>query len=394
MKGFISNYMERALSLAKKGLGYVNPNPLVGAVIVKDDKIIGEGFHKSYGNLHAEREAIKSAEKYAIKIGEDPSSICKDSDLYVTLEPCSHTGKQPPCTDAIIQAGIKHVFIGCGDPNPLVSGKGISLLQKAGVQVTKNVLHNECVKLNPIFFHYIKTKTPYVTLKYAMSADGLTACYTGNSKWVSGTESIVAVHKERAINMAIMTGIKTVLQDDPELTCRTITNARQPIRIVCDSHLQIPLESKLVQTARDVPVIVACALSDSEYEASEKAKQLELHGVEIICVPNTKGKVNLTELMKILGTRAIDSVLIESGGELSYSALSEGIVQRLLIFVAPKIFGNPIANPIGSFTPVRGKGVSFPDDCIKLGKPQISLYGEDVLLEYFLENGGKNCLPE
>ncbi len=403
---FISNYMECAIELAKRGKGFVNPNPLVGAVIVKDGKILGEGWHKKYGGLHAEREAIADAKRRG--------NSCRGADIYVTLEPCCHTGKQPPCTDAIIAEGFARVFVGSNDPNPLVSGKGFEILRKAGIEVHSECLKAECDAINKTFFHYITTKTPYVTMKYAMTADGLTSCATGDSKWISGEESRKLVHKERAYNMAVMTGINTVLADDPLLSCRlppselafekASESVRQPVRIVCDSTLKIPLECKLVATAMEVPLFVACALSDEEIADSKKAMELKKLGVEIISAgefvsardtsTNQKEEkervVDLRLLSKKLGERGIDSILLESGGILNASALKAGIVNKIQVFIAAKIFGSASAADIlyggKSFSPVRQVIAEHPAECIKLGKPEISVIGDDVLLEYEVKN--------
>lgn len=389
--GFISNYMQRAVELAKAGIGFVNPNPLVGAVIVKDTKIIGEGFHACYGQLHAERSAIADAKRRAANAGQNPQTVCRGADIYVTLEPCCHTGKQPPCTQALIDEGFARVFIGSSDPNPLVSGKGVTILEKAGIKVVQGCLKSECDALNPVFFHYIKTKTPYITLKYAMSADGLTACYTGKSRWVSGEESRLLVHKERAVNMAVMTGIETVLSDNPLLTSRLpeqeTKKVRQPVRIVCDSTLRIPLESNLVQTAGGSPVWVACALSDKEIAASSKAYALQNAGVTLLSAKSEENpRVDLRKLAQLLGERGIDSVLLESGGRLNYSALQAGIIQKIQVFIAPKIFGSfeDVHNP------VRGLGAQSPAGAFFLSKPAVTAVGSDALLEYEVQNVYRN----
>lgn len=383
---FISNYILRAIELAQKGKGFVNPNPLVGAVIVKDGKIIGEGFHTCYGKLHAEREALADAKRRG--------NSCEGADIYVTLEPCCHSGKQPPCTEALIEAGIARVFVGSDDPNPLVAGKGFEILRKAGIQVFTGCLKKECDELNPVFFHYITKKTPYITMKYAVTADGQTACATGDSKWISGEESRKLVHYERAWNMAIMTGINTVLFDDPLLTCRLPAEeggetVRQPIRVICDSKLRIPLESRLVKTAGEVPVIVACALTEKELAENQKAKNLSEKGVEVLSVPDSNGRVDLQALVKELGNRKIDSVLLESGGELNGAALRAGIVNKIQIFMAPKIVGaaniTEIAQSEGKLkacSPVRGILAEHPDKSVKLSKPKLSVIENDVLIEY------------
>ena len=245
-------YMQRAIALAKRGCGKTNPNPVVGAVIVKGHRIIGEGWHVQYGALHAERHALANCT-------ESPEGAT----LYVTLEPCCHYGKQPPCTEAVIQSGIKTVYVGSRDPNPLVAGKGIQQLRDAGITVYTDFLRKECDAINPIFFHYITTKRPYCIVKYAMTMDGAIACGNGASKWVTGEVARNDVQQTRKTVAAILVGIQTVLADDPLLTCR-IDPACNPVRIVCDSHLRIPLTSKLVQTAKDVPLIVMTCSDDQE----------------------------------------------------------------------------------------------------------------------------------
>ena len=222
------DYMKAALNEAVKGLGFTNPNPMVGAVIVKDGRIISRGYHRRYGELHAERNAIIN---------------CKDnlngSEIYVTLEPCCHYGKTPPCTEAIIQSGIKKVFIGSEDPNPLVAGKGAETLRKHGIYVESGILKKECDRINDVFFHYITYKTPFVVIKYAMTADGKIACYNGESKWITGERARENVQKSRLRYSAVMVGAGTVIADDPMLTCR-LENGRNPIRIICDSSLEYP----------------------------------------------------------------------------------------------------------------------------------------------------------
>ena len=370
---FISNNMKLAIEQAKKGIGHVNPNPLVGAVIVKDGNIMATGYHKIYGDLHAERNAIKAA----------GAANCRGADLFVTLEPCCHTGKQPPCTQAIIDCQFKRVFIGSRDPNPLVSGKGIVQLREAGIEVFTDILREECDALNPIFFHYITTKTPYVLLKYAMSVDGLIACHTGNSRWISNEQSRLLVHQEREIYRAIMVGIQTVLNDDPLLTCRIPQShnpeysIRQPIRIVCDSHLRTPLDCQLVQTAQTAPVII----SESLLKKSTVAIGLRNAGVEIVSVPEKNGHVDLHKAMHILGAKGIDSIMVEGGGTLNYSCFESGIVNKVQVFIAPKVLGSG-SRTKGSYTPVAGNGVLDPSQAFMLGAPQMRLVGDDVLLEY------------
>ena len=366
-------YMRRAIELAKKGSGHVNPNPLVGAVIVKDGEIIGEGYHECYGQLHAERNAIANARKRGNNI--------EGSTIYVTLEPCCHYGKTPPCTEAIIEEKIARVVVGSDDPNPLVSGKGFKLLREKGIEVIPHFLKEECDAMNHVFFHYISTGTPYVAMKYAMTMDGKIACYTGDSKWVTGEESRAHVQTLRNHYKGIMAGIGTVLADDPMLNCR-IEGGRDPIRIIADSHLRIPMDSQLVRTAGQQPLIVAC-LPDAD---EEKAAQLQEKGVEVLRIPGVttadmteeqKEVISLPVLMKELGARKIDGILLEGGGQLNESALQAGIVDRIYCYIAPKIFGGAQAK-----TPVEGQGLTRAADAWQFNRIGMQEFGQDILLEY------------
>lgn len=352
-------YMKIALDLAMKGCGFVNPNPLVGAVIVKDNEIIGEGYHEAYGMLHAERNAIKNCRKSP-----------RGSTIYVTLEPCCHYGKTPPCTQAIIEAGISKVVIGSLDPNPLVRGKGIEELRNKGIEVIEGVLKEECDSINEVFFHYIKTKTPYVVMKYAMTMDGKIATYTGKSKWITCNSSRKKVHEDRHRYSGIMVGVSTVLQDDPMLDCR-IENSKNPVRIVCDTNLRTPIDSKIINTANKIPTIIATCEND-EY----KQKLYKDKGCKIIVVSKKNNHVDLKELMKKLGEENIDSILLEGGGTLNWSALNSGIVNKVQAYIAPKIFGG-----IDAKTPVLGIGVDSPDNSFYLSNSKIIRIDEDILIE-------------
>lgn len=360
------DYMLRAIDLAKQGIGFTNPNPVVGAVIVKEDKIIGEGYHAKYGELHAERNAIANLKEPA-----------DGATLYVTLEPCCHHGKTPPCTEAILENHIKRVVIGSRDPNPKVAGKGAEILRNAGVIVEEDFLREECDALNKVFFHYITTKLPYVVMKYAMTADGKIATKTGASKWITGEEARMQVQQLRHQYMGIMVGIETVLSDDPMLNVR-LEGLKSPLRIICDSKLRIPLDSKICQTAKNYPTIVACAYSDSTYEkSSEKIAELEQQGVEVINFPGEDGRVDLQKLMKFLGEKGIDSILLEGGGSINESALRAGIVKEAKVFIAPKIFGG-----VSAKTPVTGCGVNLPGEAYRMELESVSKVGDDILLEY------------
>lgn len=371
-------YMRRAIELAKGGIGKVNPNPLVGAVIVKDGEIISEGYHMVYGDLHAERNAFKN-----LKNKED----AKGAEMYVTLEPCCHHGKQPPCTEAIIEHGISKVYVGSFDPNEMVAGKGIEILRNAGIEVVTGFLQEECDALNPVFFHYITTKTPYVLMKYAMTLDGKIATHTGHSKWISGEASRARVQETRNALMGIMVGIGTVLNDDPLLTCR-IEGGRNPIRIICDSKLRIPLSSQIVDTAKDVPTIVATVEPHPEYKRywHEQKEFLEKNHVTVLPVKEIgDGQIDLQDLMKALGERGIDSLMIEGGSTLNYSALQAGIVNRMEVYIAPKMFGG-----VGYYTPVGGTGVELATEGFPCRFSSMEQIGEDILVIYDIDKNKDN----
>ncbi len=356
------DFMREALALAEKGMGHVSPNPMVGAVIVRDGNIIASGYHKRYGDLHAERSAFAECDAKDID--------CRGADMYVTLEPCCHHGKQPPCTDAVIEHGIKRVFVGSSDPNPLVAGKGTAILREHGIEVTEGVLKDECDRLNEIFFKFITTGLPFVSLKYAMTLDGKIACYTGKSQWITGETARNHVHRERLHHAAIMVGVGTVLADDPMLTCR-IENGRDPLRIICDTNLRTPLDSNIVRTSDKVPTLIVCGDADSG-----RIGEYEKRGCKVLSLPDKNGSTDLAALMAYLGKEKIDSVLIEGGGTLGWSALESGIVDKVMAYVAPKIFGGSTAK-----TPVGGQGVAVPDDAFMLEDRRITELDGDILIE-------------
>ncbi len=358
------DYMSRAIELAKHGIGWTSPNPVVGAVIVKDGRIIGEGYHRRCGEPHAERNAIASLKESAA-----------GASLYVTLEPCCHYGRTPPCTEAILEQGIARVVIGSRDPNPEVAGKGAAILRKAGIWVEEDFMREECDRLNSIFFHYITKKTPYVVMKYAMTADGKIATRTGASKWITGDAARAKVQKLRHRCMGIMAGIGTVLADDPMLNVR-IEGGKSPIRIICDSDLRIPSDSQICRTVKEFPTIVACAAARLK-DREEEILRLERLGIQVVQTFGGESAVDLKELMGILGNQGFDSILLEGGGTLNDSALQAGIVSEIQAFVAPKLFGGNEAK-----TPVAGRGVNFPDEAVPLTLEKISQVGEDLLLEY------------
>ncbi|MCM1528782.1 MAG: bifunctional diaminohydroxyphosphoribosylaminopyrimidine deaminase/5-amino-6-(5-phosphoribosylamino)uracil reductase RibD [Alistipes sp.] len=361
---FREEFMAEALSLAKKGMGFTSPNPMVGAVIVRDGEIIGRGYHRKCGGLHAERNAFADCDSRGVD--------CRGADMYVTLEPCCHFGRTPPCTEAIIEHGISRVFIGSSDPNPLVSGKGAKILREHGTEVFEGILKEKCDAANKIFFHYITTGLPFVTMKYAMTADGKIACFTGDSRWITGEEARLNVQRDRLRHSAIMVGVGTVLADDPMLTCR-LENGRDPVRIICDTNLRTPLDCNIVRTAADIPTIIAhCHGDGGVYEKL---------GCQTVVLPERDGHVDLKALMEYLGKeRHIDSVLLEGGGELNYSALSAGIVNSVQTYIAPKIFGGADAR-----SPVEGAGVPHPGEAFMLVDRKLTVFGGDILIESRVE---------
>ncbi|WPC42591.1 bifunctional diaminohydroxyphosphoribosylaminopyrimidine deaminase/5-amino-6-(5-phosphoribosylamino)uracil reductase RibD [Clostridium sp. JS66] len=359
-------YMKMALNLALKGQGNVNPNPLVGAVIVNNGNIVGQGYHKFYGGPHAEVYALKEA-------GE----MAKGGELYVSLEPCSHYGKTPPCAEAVLKAGIKKVVIAMKDPNSLVAGRGIELLEKNGVEVVVGVLEEEAKKVNEIFIKYITQKTPFVILKTAMTLDGKIATRTGESQWITGEESRKYVHIIRNRVMGIMAGIGTIKKDDPLLTTRFIEDGKSPTAIIVDSKLSIPVQSKIFTTLDKRKIIIACT---EEFDAKKK-EELEQKGIKIIVTPKDNNRVDLKYLMKELGKEGIDSILLEGGGELNFSALDSKIVDKILCFIAPKILGGATAK-----TPVEGNGIEILKNAVLINKMNCKNVGEDLLIEGYFNN--------
>lgn len=370
-------FMKRAIELAKQGVGWTAPNPLVGAVVVKNGRVIGEGYHRKYGELHAERNALAACT-------EDPAGAT----LYVTLEPCCHYGKTPPCTEIIIEKKIAKVVIGSRDPNPKVAGKGARILREHGINVVEDYMREACDALNPVFFHYITTKTPYVVLKFAMTLDGKIATRTGASKWITGEAARNHVHQLRGRYAGILAGIGTVLADDPMLNCR-IDGAHQPLRIILDSHLRIPMGSRLVRSAKEYPLLIVCneSIRDRE-EGASRIQKLEEAGAKVWTLPEKNGHPDLNVLMQRLGEEKIDSVLIEGGGTVNEAALKAHIVHHVYAYIAPKIFGGEDAK-----TPVEGSGIRLPQECAKLRLAKITVLLNDMLLEYDVE-GETECSPE
>lgn len=364
-----SNFMLLAINEAKKGEGFTHPNPLVGAVLVKDGIVLATGYHHRYGDLHAERDCLKNAREKGVDT--------KGATMYVTLEPCCHTGKQPPCTNAIIEAGIARVVIGSRDPNNLVNGKGVGQLKAAGIEVVQDFMKEECDKLNEVFFYYITHKMPYVILKYAMTADGRTATVSGKSKWITGEKARENVHRTRASVAAVMTGIGTVKADDPLLTCRLDDGIEhhQPERIVIDTNLEIPEESALVKSAKTSKVTVIYGYFNPH--TNDKREWLFYQGVKTADSRlDRNGRIDIKEVLEYLAERGIDSILVESGGELAASVLP--FANEVHAYVAPKIFGGVSDIRV----PIRGDGVDSPVDAVQFSLSGVEQFGDDVLLKY------------
>lgn len=372
MTPFDIQMMTLAMGLAQRGEGWVNPNPLVGAVIVRDGEVIAQGYHARYGDLHAERNAFKDADSRGVD--------CEGATMYVTLEPCCHHGHQPPCTEAIIEHHIGRVVVGLHDPNPLVAGKGMGMLHEAGVMaeyIEDDDIARKLRHQNRVFLKYITTKLPWVTAKWAMTLDGKIASHTGDSKWVSSDESRQMVHLMRRRHMSIMCGIGTVLADNPMLNVRlsddTIArtgimpdDVRQPMRIVADRRLRIPLDCNLVKTAREVPLIVATS-PDADKEKENQLRELD---VTIWHCESAK------DIMQKAGEAKIDSILLEGGGILNEGMLREGLIDEVTAFIAPKIIGGGKA-----LSPVEGKGIDRMADAVRLHDISMRQIGQDIVVE-------------
>lgn len=356
-------FMRRALALAENGRGHVGPNPMVGAVIVREGRIIAEGWHHVYGSLHAERDALASC-----------TESVAGATMYVTLEPCCHYGKQPPCTDAIIAAGISRVVIAMTDPNPLVAGHGAAILREHGIKVTTGLMEDESRHLNRVFIKYITTRHPWVVLKWAMTLDGRIASVTGDSKWVSGEDSRRMVHELRGRYMGIVAGIGTVLADDPMLNCR-IEGMRQPVRIIVDSTASMPADCMIARTAGEFRTVLA----HTGAADNQRLDRLRSCGVEfLLCSCGADGMVDLDDMLGKLGAMGLDSVLVEGGGELNWSLVRAGLADEFFVFVAPKMVGGRVAKG-----PVGGAGFGKMSEACGIRTDSVKMVGEDVLVHGF-----------
>lgn len=360
-------YMARALQLALRGAGHTRPNPMVGAVLVKDGRIIGEGWHKQYGGPHAEVNAFASAT-------EDPEGAT----LYVSLEPCSHYGKTPPCADLIIRKKVARVVAALEDPNPLVSGRGFRKLRANGIRVTVGVLAEEARHINDVFLTYVTRKRPFVLYKAAMSLDGKIACHTGESQWISSEKSREEVQRLRGILSGIMVGAGTVIADNPRLTCR-MEEYENPARIIVDGKLRVPVESRIFhEPGRNI------ILTTSE-ASLEKKKALENLGVELIEADSEEpGKVDLKSAMLALGIKGIDGILLEGGPTLAASALEAGIIDAIRFYIAQKIIGGREAP-----SPFAGTGAAHMNEVVPLTDAVYGTSGDDLWIQAYIQREKK-----
>ena len=358
-------FMEHALGLAEKARGHTSPNPLVGAVIVREGEIVGEGYHQRAGEAHAEIHALNQAKELA-----------DGATMYVTLEPCCHWGRTPPCTESLIRAKLANVFVAMKDPNPQVAGSGIRQLERAGIRVQVGLCEAESRQLNEVFTKYITTQYPFVILKSAISLDGKIATASGESQWITSEASRLKGHEVRAQVDAILVGIGTVLQDNPSLTARLPERKNvDPIRVVVDSHGRTPPEAKIFNPDSNAGTLIAV----TEQAPVEKIEALQSAGAEVLTIEEKEGRVCLRALMWELGRKEITSVLIEGGGEINAAALQAGIVDKLMFFIAPKLIGGKDApGPIG------GVGIGRLAEAFELRDTKISQIGADFLIEGYL----------
>jgi diaminohydroxyphosphoribosylaminopyrimidine deaminase/5-amino-6-(5-phosphoribosylamino)uracil reductase len=368
------SYMKLALDLAVKGQGFVEPNPMVGCVLVKGGRIVGQGYHRKFGDPHAEPEALRRAGDKA-----------RGATAYVTLEPCNHTGKTPPCTEALIQAKVRRVVAAMEDPNPIVAGKGFHRLRAAGIRVNMGLLHDEAMMLNAPFVKFHRRHRPWVILKWAQSIDGKIATRTGDSRWISSLESRKAGHALRARVDAIVVGVNTVLADDPQLTARLVAPKRVATRIVLDSGLTTPLTSKIVRTARRVPAIIVASRPASASDRrrhrgraptgrlARRAEALERAGCEVLWLPSSRSGIHLDSLLAELHARGMTNLLVEGGGRVLGAFVDRHLADEAWVFVAPRLIGGEDAPG-----PLRHRGPAFINDLSVLTQVRLSQLGPDL----------------
>ena len=355
-------FMRMALRLAARARGRTSPNPMVGAVVVRRGEIVGRGYHRRAGQAHAEVGALDQAGRRA-----------RGADLYVNLEPCNHVGRTGPCVRCILEAGVARVVVGMRDPNPIVNGKGMRALRRAGVEVVSGVLEQECRTLNEAFICFITRQRPFVTWKSAITLDGRVAARSGDSRWVTGELARLEGHRLRDGHDAIVVGVGTVLADDPELTCR-LPRGRDPIRVVVDSHLRTPPTARVVGVAAtsQAPTWIVCG----EAAPARRAATLQDHGARVLRVGvDGRGRVGVAKLLKALAAREVQSVLLEGGPTLAGSFWREGLIDRVIAFVAPKLLGDPAALPM-----LDGLEVAAMADARSLRDVQTRAFGDDLMV--------------
>lgn len=358
-------YMDLALYNAKNMKGQTDPNPLVGSVIVNDNRIVGIGTHLKAGEPHAEVHALRMA-----------GDLSRGATIYVTLEPCSHFGRTGPCAQAIIDAGIKKAVVATLDPNPIVSGNGVRMLEEAGIEVIVGVRERESQEMNEVFNKFIVEKTPFVTLKAASTLDGKIATHSLDSKWITSEEARLDVHLLRSQHMAILVGVGTVVEDDPELTAR-IPNGRNPLRVVLDSTLRIPLDSKLVTDG----ITDTWIFTSQQYDA-DKRKALEALGISIY-ETSSDTQVDVLDVVRILGEKGISSLFIEGGGTINAAFLESGLIDKVVFYFAPKLVGGKIAP-----TFIEGTGIEWMKDAIDLQDGEFTKIGKDFKFTGYPEKRG------
>jgi len=361
--------MQQALALAEKGRGYTSPNPMVGAVVVRDDRVVGRGYHHAAGEPHAEVNAI-----------DDAGDRARGATIFVTLEPCNHFGRTPPCTEKILKAGIRKVVVAMLDPNPDVRGGGMDYLRQKGLEVVGGIREREAARQNEVFVKYIQTKKPFVILKCAATLDGQIATRTGDSKWVTGAAARMHVHAMRHAADAIMVGVGTVLKDDPSLTTRLEGGGgRDPKRIILDTRLSTPASARVFQVDSDAETVIAAGPPAADGALLQRRKAIEAAGGRIVETRLDNGRVDLGALMETLGNEGVTSVLIEGGGQVAGAALAAGIVDKVMFFYAPKILGGSDGVPMAS-----GRGPALMRDCLVLKDTHVQRFGEDVLVEGYI----------
>lgn len=360
-------YMKRALTLARKGIGRTSPNPAVGCVIVKNGRIIGEGWHKKAGTPHAEIHALNMAGEAA-----------QGADVYVTLEPCCHSGKTPPCSDALIRAKVKRVVAGMPDPNPMVNGKGLKELELAGIETVCGLLEDACRSINRPFIKYVVSGLPYVIFKSAMTLDGNIATVTGDSRWISCEESRRYVHQMRNRCDAVLVGVDTVIIDNPQLTVRHV-RGRNPLRVIVDTRLRTPESVKILES----PLAKKTVIATTETNPRVHLRYLQ-QGAQILVCEAEDGRVSMYDLLTKLGKMGVQSILLEGGNRVAGNMLQNGLIDEFVFFYAPKIIGN------SGFAPFTLQGITSMNDAIRLVITNIRRSGDDIVVHAWPE---KTCSP-